>query len=850
MVAWLLLLLMLLLMLMLMLMLMLLLLLLLLLLLMLSLLLLLPVLLLRMVMVVMLVVLMRFCGSNQIHSHNSSVYCQACGTVQEESQIVSDVTFGENSAGGAVVQGSYVSAGQSHVRSSNPRFRSGGVGESREQTMSRAREAIQRMGRANRVSLSTCEKALRWFNLALDGVPEVPLQNGLPQPKNYILGRKQEYTVAACLYVACRYAKTSHLLIDFAEAIDINVFSLGRHYLKLVAALNVKLPVIDPSFYVLRFASLLDFGDETNKVAQDATRLCARFKKDWLGDGRRPAGICGAALLLAARMNNFQRSMNEIVQVVKMADVTIRERLEEFKRTPSGNLTIQDFKEIWLEEEHEPPAFYRPQLEKELKGTVAERSVLKREKAGSSRGAVKARKSDLGSTAHQHDSEEDVESDYHSHEAVNRAGRTTSTESAAEAVLLRKEGGQGLSSEMDALVEEATRQEIGLYTQDEDFKRLAAQAESESLASQRRARLGTKAILQSGRTSALDDSGAKTPLVGDRSSKKRQGSDSLGNTYIQQSTEKSATTGGSDEGHAYESLHLPTPEGLVEAQAGPSQTPVNASVRNRATRETTALPSSAEDATAPIDTLSDLDEDELDQFILGQDEVRIKERVWMEFNHDYLQDALQRRLKEEADVKAGIFKKRGHRRRGSTKGSVRDSNNPSAATAEEATKHMLLRKKTSKKLNYGAIENLFSGQKAATGRDAKQPAHRRHFYGSSRAKHDDGQTSTDIRRATALGLISDGLEDLEEPGAALPTTHPLHRSRAERRKKASRSMDRLDSLASGSSGDESNGHDIGTALTDGATTEGEGADDAELLPWQQQRSKPRYTDEYGDGFDD
>lgn len=162
------------------------------------------------------------CGSNQLSSHNSSVYCQACGTVQEESQIVSDVTFGENSAGGAVVQGSYVSAGQSHVRSSNPRFRSGGVGESREQTMSRAREAIQRMGRANRVSTSTCDKALRWFNLALDGVPEVPLQSGLPQPKNYILGRKQEYTVAACLYVACRYAKTSHLLIDFAEAIDVS----------------------------------------------------------------------------------------------------------------------------------------------------------------------------------------------------------------------------------------------------------------------------------------------------------------------------------------------------------------------------------------------------------------------------------------------------------------------------------------------------------------------------------------------------------------------------------------------------------------------------------------------------
>jgi transcription factor IIIB 90 kDa subunit len=47
--------------------------------------------------------------------------------------------------------------------------------------------------------------------------------------------------------------------------------------------------------------------------------------------GRRPAGICGAALLLAARMNNFRRSVEEIVQVVKIADTTLKKRLDEFK---------------------------------------------------------------------------------------------------------------------------------------------------------------------------------------------------------------------------------------------------------------------------------------------------------------------------------------------------------------------------------------------------------------------------------------------------------------------------------------------------------------------------------------
>lgn len=44
--------------------------------------------------------------------------CRGCGTVVSESNIVSEVTFGETSSGAAVVQGSYVGADQSHARNS------------------------------------------------------------------------------------------------------------------------------------------------------------------------------------------------------------------------------------------------------------------------------------------------------------------------------------------------------------------------------------------------------------------------------------------------------------------------------------------------------------------------------------------------------------------------------------------------------------------------------------------------------------------------------------------------------------------------------------------------------------
>ena len=135
------------------------------------------------------------------------------------------------------------------------------------------------------------------------------------------------------------------------------MFELGHTYLQLVQTLNLRLPLVDPSHYISRFAALLEFGEETHRVATDAVRLVQRFDRDWVTKGRRPAGICGAALLLAARMNNFRRSVEEIVQVVKIADTTLKKRLEEFKKTPSGALTLADFRTVWLDEEMDPPAF-------------------------------------------------------------------------------------------------------------------------------------------------------------------------------------------------------------------------------------------------------------------------------------------------------------------------------------------------------------------------------------------------------------------------------------------------------------------------------------------------------------
>ena len=64
--------------------------------------------------------------------------------------------------------------------------------------------------------------------------------------------------------------------------------------------------------------------------------------------------------------------------MVKIADTTLKKRLDEFRKTPSGALTLADFRTVWLEEEMDPPAYTKGK-EKEEKETKENEVSLTRE---------------------------------------------------------------------------------------------------------------------------------------------------------------------------------------------------------------------------------------------------------------------------------------------------------------------------------------------------------------------------------------------------------------------------------------------------------------------------------------
>uniref|UniRef100_F1KRU3 B-related factor 1 n=1 Tax=Ascaris suum TaxID=6253 RepID=F1KRU3_ASCSU len=284
------------------------------------------------------------CGSSEIDDDatRGDSTCVKCGMVLEESAIVLDVTYQERSGAGSTLVGQFISHDheQRHTFSGVPGLPHQ---EPREVTYMKGKKLIVEIASQLRINQHCIDTAHNFFRMCVC--------------RNFTRGRMRSHVVAACLYMTCRLENTAHLLLDFSDVTQVNVFDLGRTLNFLARSLKINLPTTDPCLYILRFAVLLEFGEKEKEVVSLATRLVQRMKRDWIATGRRPTGLCGAALVLAARCYNFNRTIGDIVRVVHISETVVRKRLDEFGKTPSSELTIDEFTTVDLEHCEDPPAF-------------------------------------------------------------------------------------------------------------------------------------------------------------------------------------------------------------------------------------------------------------------------------------------------------------------------------------------------------------------------------------------------------------------------------------------------------------------------------------------------------------
>jgi transcription factor IIIB 90 kDa subunit len=136
--------------------------------------------------------------------------CVDCGTVLEENVIVAEVQFAEDRNGRSGAVGQHVSAtGRPSSFSVLPGFSR----EATAITMGNGRRRIWHLVSALRLTTRHAEAALRLFRLAVE--------------RNFHKGRRMANVCCACLYVVVRIERTPHLLLDFAEVLETNVYVLG-----------------------------------------------------------------------------------------------------------------------------------------------------------------------------------------------------------------------------------------------------------------------------------------------------------------------------------------------------------------------------------------------------------------------------------------------------------------------------------------------------------------------------------------------------------------------------------------------------------------------------------------------
>lgn len=293
------------------------------------------------------------CGSTELESDptRGDTFCTKCGEVIEENLIVSELQFEEGSHGAANLIGRMVSSDANYKSlAAGTMGNNMAVGnrESREITLENAKRRIKSIGQQLRLNNHCVSTAFNFYKMALS--------------RRLTYGRRQNNVYAACLYMTCRIEGTHHMLLDLSDITQVNIFELGKTYLKLSNALCINIPPIDPCIFIVRFSNKLHklIGTDIGKIRDielTALRLVQRMKRDWIHTGRRPSGLCGAALLVACRLNGIHCNIRDIIKIVQVCETTIRKRLAEFGDTQTGKLTLDEFMTVDLEGEDDPPCF-------------------------------------------------------------------------------------------------------------------------------------------------------------------------------------------------------------------------------------------------------------------------------------------------------------------------------------------------------------------------------------------------------------------------------------------------------------------------------------------------------------
>ncbi len=143
------------------------------------------------------------------------------------------------------------------------------------------------------------------------------------------MGRPIYSVVAASLYIACRQSQTLRNLSDISKVTNIKRKKIAQSYRAIVKQLDLKIPVVDQTNYVLKISNMLKISIGTKNLA---LKVLNKANELDMMAGRDPVGMAAASIYYSSWIRKEGFSQIRVADAAGITPVTVRNRFREIKQ--------------------------------------------------------------------------------------------------------------------------------------------------------------------------------------------------------------------------------------------------------------------------------------------------------------------------------------------------------------------------------------------------------------------------------------------------------------------------------------------------------------------------------------
>lgn len=149
------------------------------------------------------------------------------------------------------------------------------------------------------------------------------------QERGLIRGDSIDSVLAASIYVAARQSGVLRTLDEISESMEVKPKSAGRSYRRIVTELDIKVPVIDHTRYIIKVANRLGLDERAKRRALE---LAEQAREKEILVGKDPTGMAASILYLVNLAEKSPRTQAEIAAAAGVTEVTVRNRSKELRK--------------------------------------------------------------------------------------------------------------------------------------------------------------------------------------------------------------------------------------------------------------------------------------------------------------------------------------------------------------------------------------------------------------------------------------------------------------------------------------------------------------------------------------